>query len=134
MSALATGKSTLHVLVVDDEPLIRWSVSEVLAESGHTVSEASDGASALELLAGGARLFDVIVLDYRLPDSNDLQLLETVRGLAPDSTIIMMTAFGTPEMVAGALKLGAFRVVPKPFDVHDMARLVAEAPRLPRGT
>jgi len=134
MSALAAGKSTRRVLVVDDEPLIRWSLSEVLAESGHSVYEASDGASAVELLTDRARLFDVIVLDYRLPDSNDLQLLETVRGLAPDSTIIMMTAFGTPEMVTGALKLGAFRVVPKPFDVHDMARLVAEAPRLPRGT
>jgi len=134
MSALAAGKSTLRVLVVDDEPLIRWSVSEVLAESGHTVCEASDGASALELLAGGARLFDVIVLDYRLPDSNDLHLLESVRSLAPDSVVIMMTAFGTPEMVAGALKLGALRVVPKPFDVHDLARLVAEAPRSRRDT
>src|SRR5262245_6745384 len=134
MSASVAEKSTLRVLVVDDEPLIRWSVGEVLTESGHIVSEASGGASALELLAGGARLFDVIVLDYRLPDSNDLHLLETVRGLAPDSTVIMMTAFGTPEMVAGALKLGAFRVVPKPFDVHDLARLVAEAPRPHRGT
>src|SRR5215470_7619115 len=100
MSALAAEKSTLRVLVVDDEPLIRWSVSEALAESGHVVCEASDGASAVELLSDGARLFDVIVLDYRLPDSNDLHLLETVRGLAPDSTVIMMTAFGTPEMVA----------------------------------
>jgi DNA-binding NtrC family response regulator len=134
MSALAAEKSTLRVLVVDDEPLIRWSVSETLAESGHTVCEASDGASALELLADGSRLFDVIVLDYRLPDSNDLHLLETVRSRAPDSIVIMMTAFGTPEMVADALRLGALRVVPKPFDVHDLARLVAEAPRSHRGT
>ena len=132
MSPLAAEKSTLHVLVVDDEPLIRWSVCEVLAESGHAVQEASDGASVVELLSNGTRLFDVIVLDYRLPDSNDLHLLERIRGLAPNCTVIMMTAFGTPEMVAGALKLGAYRVVPKPFDVHDMARLVAEASR-PRG-
>jgi DNA-binding NtrC family response regulator len=76
----------------------------------------------------------VILLDCRLPDSNELHLLETVRGLAPDSTVIMMTAFGTPEMVDSALRLGAYRVVPKPFDVHDMARLVAEAPRSHRGT
>jgi DNA-binding NtrC family response regulator len=126
---LATQKSTLCVLVVDDEPLIRWSVCEVLAESGHTVCEACDGASAVERLSDGTRLFDVIVLDYRLPDSNDLHLLETVLGLAPDSTVIMMTAFGSPETVAGALKLGVYRVVPKPFDMHDMARLVTEAPR-----
>jgi DNA-binding NtrC family response regulator len=134
MSPLAAEKSTLRVLVVDDEPLIRWSVCEVLSESGHSVGEASDGASAVELLSDAARPFDVIVLDYRLPDSNDLHLLETIRGLAPDSIVIMMTAFGAPEMVADALKLGAYRVVPKPFDVHDMVRLVAEASRSRRGT
>jgi DNA-binding NtrC family response regulator len=134
MSPFVAEKPALRVLVVDDEPLIRWSVCEVLGEAGHTVSEASDGASAVELLSDATRLFDVIVLDYRLPDSNDLHLLETVRGLAPDSTVIMMTAFGTPEMVAGALKLGACRVVPKPFDVHDLARFVVEAPRSRRGT
>src|SRR5215831_6564734 len=133
MSQLAADKSTLHVLVVDDEPLIRWSLCEVLTDRGHTVSEACDGASVVERLSGGTRLFDVIVLDYRLPDSNDLHLLETVRGLAPDTAVIMMTAFGTPETLAGALKLGVYRVVPKPFDVHDLAGLVAEAPRSSRG-
>ena len=75
----------------------------------------------------------MIVLDYRLPDSNDLHLLETVRGLAPDSSVIMTTAFGSPETLAGALRLGVYRVVPKPFDVHDLARLVAEVPRSARG-
>jgi DNA-binding NtrC family response regulator len=132
MSPLAAENSTLRVLVVDDEPLIRWSVCEVLAESGHDVEEASDGASAVRKLSGG-NAFDVIVLDYRLPDSNDLQLLQTIRGLSPDSTVIMMTAFGTPEMIASALAFGAARVVPKPFDVHDMARLVAGAPPRSRG-
>jgi DNA-binding NtrC family response regulator len=126
-------RSLRRVLVVDDEPLIRWSMCEILAESGYTACEAVDGASVVERLSDGTRLFDVIVLDFRLPDSNDLHLLEIVRGLAPDSTVIMMTAFGTPEMVDSALRLGAYRVVPKPFDVHDMARLVAEAPRSHRG-
>jgi DNA-binding NtrC family response regulator len=129
MSPPVVKNSTpLHVLVVDDESLIRWSLAEVLADSGHLVDEAGDGASAVSLLADGEQ-FDVVLLDYRLPDSNDLHLLETIRGLSPGSTVIMMTAFGTTEMVEGALKLGAYRVVPKPFDVHDMAKLVAEAPR-----
>jgi DNA-binding NtrC family response regulator len=125
---MAEKSPPLQVLVVDDESLIRWSLSEVLADSGCVVDEASDGASAMNLLADGRR-FDVVVLDYRLPDSNDLQLLETIRNLSPGSAVILMTAFGTPETVEGALRLGAYRVVPKPFDVHDMARLVAEAPR-----
>ena len=129
---MAEKSPPLQVLVVDDEPLIRWSLVEALGDRGHLVDEAGDGASAVNLLAGGRR-FDVVVLDYRLPDSNDLQLLEMIRNLSPDSTVIMMTAFGTPEMVEGALRLGAYRVVPKPFDLHDMARLVAEAPRPARG-
>ena len=122
----------LRVLIVDDESLIRWSLAEVLADAGHRVEEAGDGASALALLSDG-RQFDVVVLDYRLPDSNDLRLLSTIRNLAPGSTVIMMTAFGTPEMLDGALELGAYRVVPKPFDVHEMASLVAEASRVGRG-
>jgi len=127
-SQMAEKSPGLRVLVVDDESLIRWSLAEVLAESGHLVDEACDGASALKLLQDGSR-FDVVLLDYRLPDSNDLRLLETVRRLSPGSAVIMMTAFGTPETVDDALSLGAYRVVPKPFDVHDMARLVAEARR-----
>jgi DNA-binding NtrC family response regulator len=125
---MAEKSPPLQVLVVDDESLIRWSLSEVLADSGCVVDEAGDGASAVNLLADGRR-FDVVLLDYRLPDSNDLHLLETIRNLSPGSAVILMTAFGTPETVEGALRLGAYRVVPKPFDVHDMARLVAEAPR-----
>ncbi len=114
-----------QVLVVDDESLIRWSLTEVLADSGYLVDEAGDGAAAVGLLSDGKR-FDVVLLDYRLPDSDDLGLLDTIRRMSPTSRVIMMTAFGTPEMVDGALKLGAERVVPKPFDVHDMARLVGE--------
>jgi len=124
-SPVTAEKSTLRVLVVDDEPLIRWSVCEVLRESGHAVVEASDGASAVRQVSDGEPI-DVVVLDFRLPDSNDLGLLETIRKLTPESAVIMMTAFGTPEMVAGALALGASRVLPKPFDVHDLATLVAE--------
>ena len=134
MSPQVAKKSpSLRVLIVDDESLIRWSLAEVLLDSGHVVDEAADGASAVSLLSEG-KSFDVVLLDYRLPDSNDLHLLETIRGLSPRSAIIMMTAFGTPEMMDGAVKLGAYRVVPKPFDVHDMARLVAEVPRPARDT
>ena len=61
----------LRVLVVDDEPLIRWSLSETLEQSGHAVVEAGDAEGALRALSAG-RPFDVVLLDYRLPDSNDL--------------------------------------------------------------
>ena len=117
---------TLRVLVVDDEPLIRWSLSEVLTESGHFVTEVADGASAVRALTDDGP-FDVVLLDCRLPDSNDLNLLLTIRRQAPQSAVIMMTAYGTAEMTSGALALGAYRVVPKPFEVHDLVALVSEA-------
>lgn len=115
-----------RVLVVDDEALIRWSLAESLSDAGYTVSEAGDGAAAIAQASDG-HAFDAIVLDYRLPDSNDLHLLETIRRLQPRAAVVMMTAFGTPELTSGAMKLGAFRVVAKPFDVHDMVDVVAQA-------
>jgi DNA-binding NtrC family response regulator len=117
---------SLHVLVVDDEFLIRWSLAETLGEEGHRVAEAGDGETALKAL-GSEAPFDIVLLDYHLPDSHDLTLLATIRQLAPQAVVIMMTAFGTPEMIEHALGLGAFRVVSKPFDVHDIASLVLQA-------
>ena len=119
------------MLVVDDEPLIRWSLAETLEQSGHAVVQASDAGSAIRSMSAGEP-FDVVLLDYRLPDSNDLALLATIRKLAPASAVIMMTAFGTPAVMAGALKLGAYRIIPKPFEVHDVAALVLEAHMAPR--
>jgi two-component system response regulator AtoC len=124
---------TLRVLIVDDEALIRWSLAETLTDSGHSVAEAADGAAAIQALNGDGP-FDVVVLDYRLPDSNDLNLLTTIRRRAPHSAVIMMTAYGTPEVTSGALALGAFRVVPKPFEVHDLVALVTQAHNAQPGT
>lgn len=116
----------LRVLIVDDEPLIRWSMAETLAHVGHTVTEASDAKETLQRLSAGP-VPDIILLDYRLPDSNDLKLLQTIRGVAPNSPVIMMTAYGTPAVQDGALKLGAYRVVSKPFEMRDLAPLVQQA-------
>lgn len=124
---MAEKSGALHVLVVDDELLIRWSVAETLIQSGHAVTEAGDAKAALNALAGPSDPPDVVLLDYRLPDSNDLELLGAIRRLAPATPVIMMTAFGTPEVTKGALELGAYRVVSKPFDVHDLAALVEQA-------
>ena len=113
----------LRVLVVDDEPLIRWSIAETLGAAGHQVTEAEDAQSALRAITED-RGRDLVLLDFRLPDSNDLALLTRIRELAPDAAVIMMTAFGTPEVTAGALKLGALKVLNKPFNMHDLEDVV----------
>jgi two-component system KDP operon response regulator KdpE len=114
----------LSVLVVDDEPLIRWSLAETLADAGHQIVEAGDAQAAVQAVTNAEHPFDVVLLDFRLPDSDDLSLLSRLRLLVPASRIIMMTAFGTPEMTQGALDLGADCVVTKPFDVTDLATLI----------
>lgn len=114
----------LSILVVDDEPLIRWWLSETLADSGHRIVEAADGSEAVEAATRAPLPFDVVLLDFRLPDSNDLSLLSRLRQLAPHARIIMMTAYGTPEMMEGALHRGADHVLTKPFEIADVARLV----------
>ena len=116
----------LRILVVDDEPLIRWSITEMLADSGHHVTSADDAAAGLRAIAEAPRGFDIVLLDYRLPDSSDLTLLATIRCVSPRSAVIMMTAHGTPDMIDGARALGASRVVSKPFDMHDLPALVRD--------
>src|SRR5665213_3347447 len=104
--------SPRRALVVDDESLIRWSLAETLGDHGYAVVEAENARTARAAVASGAA-FDVVLLDFMLPDSNDLGLLADIRRLAPDACVIMMTAYETPEMVWKARDLGALRVVNK---------------------
>jgi DNA-binding NtrC family response regulator len=120
-------KPSLRVLVVDDETLLRWSISEILRRSGHSVVEAASASGAREVMTKTSEPIDVVLLDLRLPDSNDLQLLEEVRRRMPNSAVVLMTAFGTPDVAEGALRLGAYCVVSKPFDMHEVETLTREA-------
>jgi DNA-binding NtrC family response regulator len=116
-----------NVLVVDDEALIRWSLAESLTNAGYHVLEAPDRRTALQFFKPGSDRACVALLDLRLPDSQDLGLLEHIRAVAPQCRVIIMTAHGTPELVEAALRGGAFRVVDKPFDLNLMIGLVSEA-------
>jgi two-component system response regulator PilR (NtrC family) len=118
---------SLRVLVVEDEPLIRWSVAETLVHAGHSVVEAGDAAQAVRTLAETTDPIDVVLLDFRLPDSDDLTLLSNIRRMTPASAVVLITAYGTPEVVSGALELGAYRVMSKPLDMHDIPPLVLQA-------
>jgi DNA-binding NtrC family response regulator len=91
------------------------------------ITEAGDGETAVRALTDRAETFDVVLLDYRLPDSNDLKLLPTILRLAPRAAVIMMTAYGTPEVATAAIDLGAYRVVSKPIEVSEVTELVTMA-------
>jgi DNA-binding NtrC family response regulator len=117
----------MRILVVDDELLIRWSIAETLSHAGHSVVQAEDGAGALRALTPPSEPIDAVVLDYRLPDSNDFALLANIRRLAPTSPVVLVTAHGSSEITNGAYEHGAYAVVSKPFDVNDLRDLLQTA-------
>lgn len=125
--SLMMKKSPPSVLIVDDEALIRWSLAEMLSERGYAVTEAEDARTAVAAIENAEEPFDVVLLDYRLPDSADLRFLQTVRRLAPSSRIIMITAHDSPELAKGAVALGAYSIISKPFEVESLAALVNQA-------
>jgi DNA-binding response OmpR family regulator len=129
-SPVIAEKSTLRVLVVDDERLIRWSLRQGLMREGFGVEEAADGAATLDLLSGDPGRFAAVILDYRLPDRQDLSLLREIRRIAPATPVLMMTAFAEPVMRHEALALGAVDVIDKPFQVSAViSRIRAALPR-----
>jgi DNA-binding NtrC family response regulator len=122
----------LRVLVVDDEPLLRWSVAETLGDDGWQVTEAEGAASAMVAFPEIVRARGLVFLDLTLPDSDDLHVLAAMHRLSPRTPVILMTAHATPDLVDAARALGAFAVIDKPFDMGDLLPLAERASRRAR--
>lgn len=122
-----TTEHPLRVLIVDDELLIRWALTERLSEQGHSVAQADTGAGALRVLHDAHEPMDVVLLDLRLPDSDGLGLLEAIRRESPTSAVVMMTAHGSAETATEAHNLGAYAVMAKPFDLDQVEPVLVKA-------
>ena len=118
--------SKATVLVVDDEELIRWSLAERLKADGYEVLEADTGRAALEQLPEGV---DLVLLDYRLPDTDGLSVLRKIKEFDQDILVILLTAYASVETAVEAMKLGAYHYANKPFNLDDVARSVARGAR-----
>ena len=116
--------ATATVLVVDDEPLVRWSLAERLSADGFEVVEAGTAQEALERTREGV---DLILLDYRLPDSDGLRVLKQVKEIAPDTLVIMLTAHSSIETAVEAIKQGAYHYASKPFNLDEVMLVVEKA-------
>jgi two-component system, NtrC family, response regulator AtoC len=112
------------LLIVDDEPLVRWSLRERFANDGYTVIEASTAAGAIEQATNAV---DLVLLDYRLPDGDGLTVLRRIKETTPDTLVILMTAFSSVENAVQAIKHGAYHYVNKPFNLDDVAAMVEKA-------
>jgi DNA-binding NtrC family response regulator len=115
----------IRVLIVEDESLIRWSLRQKFEERGYRVVDAEDGRAAIEALDAG--VFDLIMLDYKLPDTTGIDILRRIRDTENDAVIVMMTAYSTIETAVEAIKLGAFDYVSKPFQMEQLLFTVDKA-------
>src|SRR5213595_3375956 len=112
------------ILVVDDEPLIRWTLSERLTQDGCTVVEADTAKAALARFAPD---IDLVLLDYKLPDSDGLQVLRQMKASDGDVPVILLTAFSSVETAVEAMKQGAYHYANKPFNLEELALVVQQA-------
>ena len=112
------------ILVVDDEALIRWSLTERLQAEGFEVLEAETGKAALEKLPEGV---DLVLLDYRLPDTDGVSVLRQIKEFDQDVLVILLTAYASVETAVEAMKLGAYHFANKPFNLDDLVATVERA-------
>ena len=108
----------LDVLLVDDEPTLRLSVGDALEDAGHLVTRAADGRAGLD--RARERVFDVVVSDIRMPGMDGISLFRAIKELSPETSVILMTAYGAVEDAVAALREGAYDYLTKPFDVDEL--------------
>jgi Response regulator containing CheY-like receiver, AAA-type ATPase, and DNA-binding domains len=116
-----------RILIVDDEESVAFFLAENLAEQGpdYQVETASSGEEALAKIT--AQPFDLVITDLRMSGINGLELMERTRTLSPHTRLILMTAYGSPDVEATSYRLGACRYLAKPFPIQALFAAVQEA-------
>ena len=107
-----------RVLVIDDEPSMRYTLEAVLGDAGHDVESADGGAAGIA--AFEARGADVVLTDLAMPDVDGMKVLATMRVQDPSVPVMMLTAHGSERVAVAAMKAGAFDYIPKPFDPEEL--------------
>ena len=107
-----------HVLIIEDEKLIRWSLIQRFHEEGYVTSEAETGRQGLAKME--ETVYDLVMLDYKLPDTTGLEVLRQIRQLDTDVVVILMTAYSNIEDAVEAMRLGAYDYVAKPFRIDEL--------------
>lgn len=110
------------VLIVDDEPLMRISISDALKEEGFTVVETGLGLEGIRLIKEG--LFDLVITDLRLPDSDGIEVLRSCKQYSPESKVILITAYGSVDTAVEAMKMGAYDYITKPFPMDKLLLMI----------
>jgi len=115
------------ILIVDDELIVRESLTKWFRQDGYRVEAAEDANKALKMLTEGP--WDLALLDIKMPGMSGLELQKRIREIDKNTVVIMITAFASVESAVQALKDGAFDYVTKPIDPDHLSHLVANALR-----
>ncbi len=113
------------VLIVEDESVLAGAMRDYLSRHGFEPAVAASGEEALQALRQAEA--DLVILDYRLPRMDGLEVLREVRQLAPGAAVIMLTAHGSVRTAVEAMRAGAFDYLTKPVDLEELALVLARA-------
>jgi two-component system response regulator PilR (NtrC family) len=106
------------ILVVDDEDIIRDSLSFVLKDEGYDVSQAKNGREAYESVT--KENYDVVITDIEMPEMNGMELLEKISEVSPQTFVIIITAFASIETAIKSLRKGAYDYIIKPIEFDEI--------------
>jgi len=112
----------LHVLIVEDGTSQREMLRDFLQREGYVIAEAESGDAALKAVVDGH--FDLVLLDFKMPGMNGIEVLRRVKEINPEIDVVMMTAYGTIETAVDAMKAGAVDYITKPIDLEELLLLM----------
>jgi len=115
------------ILIIDDEPLMRISISDALKVEGYNVMSAETGGEGLKSIKNNS--YDVVITDLRLPEVDGVQILKSCKQISPRTKVLMITAYGSVDTAVEAMKIGAYDYITKPFSMDEfiltVKRLIA---------
>lgn len=120
-------ETSYNILVIDDDAFMRDACRQSLTKHSHSVTLAKNGSEGLSLLEKWS--FDLILLDLKMPGEDGLFVLAKIKDLDPESTVVMITGYGSIETAVKAIKLGAFDFIAKPFTPEELLKLVERVMR-----
>ena len=108
----------LNILVAEDGRSQREMLKGFLEDGGHTVVEAENGKTALDMAIN--RYFDLLLLDVKMPEMDGMEVLEKIKQINPEIDVIIMTAYGTIDTAVKAIKAGAADFITKPIELEEL--------------
>lgn len=120
-----------NILIVDDNISLAKTMSLILKRKGYEATTAPDGPAAIKRIK--ERPFDLIFMDIKMPLMDGVETYRKIKKIRPETIVIMMTAYAVEDLVAQALKEGAYGIIYKPLDIEKMISLIEKSRKKKQG-